>query len=261
MSQLTRQRATSACASMQGFSRARTFALKPLALAAVFMCMATVQAQEKDIEYSDTRINPALTMIGTSVNSLGPSSSANFTGNKVKVDFTTGGNTPNIGGVVWAAHADTTDAVSGNEIEIVKGVIVNSVQGAYNKGTGTVSNNHVTIGGGTVGTFIWGGHAGAGDAVENTVTVNGGIINSRGASSSSGVSGGYSTSGVANSNQVIINDGKVHGAVYGGQSITGAAHGNQVTINGGTMLGAIYGGHGVTGASDNTVRDHVQNSF
>ncbi|MBQ6743887.1 MAG: hypothetical protein IJR05_03920 [Acidaminococcaceae bacterium] len=108
----------------------------------------------------------------------------------------------------------------------------------YTSSTSTfnVTDNHVTMDGGTLSRNIYGGLSRAGNATGNYVTINNGIVKS------GTITGGWASSGNATGNYVTINGGSITGSVRGGYSSSGSATGNTVTISGGTISNYVAGG-------------------
>lgn len=86
--------------------------------------------------------------------------------------------------------------------------------------------------------YIAGGGTSPGTVSNNTITINGGTLNI--------VYGGYVwNNGDAKNNTVNIAGGSI-GNVYGGSVGDGSADNNSVTVSGGTVNNYIYGGAGAT---------------
>ena len=104
--------------------------------------------------------------------------------------------------------------------------------------SGIVTNNRLTISGGTVEGDVYGGFAKNGTATENEVSISGGEV---------GYIFGGNASGVesqATENSINISDGEV-GYIYGGfvNGFESQTTGNIVRISGGTVTGFVYGGY------------------
>lgn len=158
------------------------------------------------------------------------------------------------GTAVNSGDSVTIDAKD-NVVTITDGTFTNSNVYGSDTWYGEVSGNTVTIGSQvnnkitTDDSFFdvvggYSGYSSRGNVTDNTVTIYGGTI--------SRVIGGSSSLGDAVSNTVMINGGTIHFAV-GGESDSGDAVNNTVTINSGT-IGKVYGGHSTDGnATDNSV--------
>ena len=133
--------------------------------------------------------------------------------------------------------------VSGNRVDITGGKLNGEVYGAYLTKHGTASKNTVTVSGNAeIGRALIGAGAGIGSAelTENTVTVNGGSLNNVYGARTEGT-------GALTANTVTINGGTVHDNVYGGVSKStddkaGVVRENTVTVSGGTIEKNVYGG-------------------
>ena len=179
-------------------------------------------------------------------------------GNQNDPDTTTGAVTGHVemtggivGGEVYGGFAEDAADVKGSTVTITSGSTVeNSVYGGYSSSSGyggEVSGNTVTITGGKVTGYVYGGRISVGAATGNRVTITDGTVND-------GIYGGCSSNGgVATGNTVTITGDTVTGYVYGGCSNAGAATGNRVTITDGTVNNGIYGGWGYTDATNNRV--------
>lgn len=99
-----------------------------------------------------------------------------------------------------------------------------------------VTNNTVTISGGTVTGVVYGGYSFNGDATKNEVSISGGEVGD--------VYGGDGFEATGNS--VNISGGTVKGDVHGGRS-ENKIEDNSVNISGGTVTGNVYGGYSITG--------------
>ena len=120
----------------------------------------------------------------------------------------------------------------------IEGVPANLSLFPPNKGP---SNNQITVTGGNIPGFVFGGGSDtAANVTNNKVIINGGVINQ-------GVYGGW-TEGNANYNSVTVNSGNIQTVIKGGYGVD--AVGNSVIINGGTVTGTtggVYGGWGLAG--------------
>jgi len=161
--------------------------------------------------------------------------------------------------------------VLGNKVEITGGTLakVDRILGGF--GDLTISNNVVSISGGTINlgdgndmymTICGGEGTSSATVSDNSVVITGGTFSSTKLQS---VFGGYYHGGdnATTGNSVTINGNVIVGAggadtsisVAGGYSFgTGAVNNNTVTIAGGTYKKAIYGGYSKDGeATGNTV--------
>ena len=126
------------------------------------------------------------------------------TGNRVTVN---GGNIRNVLGGINMVILPVLN-VTGNSVIINDGTVYEAVYGGVGSGPNPVTNNSVTVNGGTVA-VVYGGESGTADATGNSVTINGGTVT---------------------------------GDIYGGNSFGNSKTNNRVTINGGTINGDVYGG-------------------
>ena len=150
------------------------------------------------------------------------------------------------GGYAKGANAG---AVRGNTLRFSQGATLHDLMGGYldsATSTADVSDNTVTVEGGTVGDKVYGGYtSGTGAAKHNAVVFDGA------ASTADGLTGGYGAT--ASDNIVEMKKGTV-AVVNGGDAVSSDALRNTVTITGGTVTDNIYGGQSRTGASSgNTV--------
>jgi len=142
------------------------------------------------------------------------------------------------------------NSLSNNRVTMSGGT-VDEVYGAVNlRDSEAVTNNTVIISDGIVNFDVYGGLSGSGNAAGNRVTISGGTVGES-------VVGGVSDTGNATGNRVTISGGTVGENVIGGYSGSGNATGNTVTISGnpifggGTILrGGLSGGDAFT---DNTL--------
>ncbi len=101
---------------------------------------------------------------------------------------------------------------------------------------GSLSNNTVSVTGGSISGDVDGGIADSNAAVTgNTVTVTG-------TPSIAQIYGGRSSNGPVSDNRVIFDSGLVTNAIIGGRSATGTATGNSITINDGSIANVVRGG-------------------
>jgi len=106
-------------------------------------------------------------------------------------------------------------------------------------------NNTVTINGGTVSMYAFGGYSLVGSVDNNSVTINYGTMERE-------TFGGRSSAGSVNYNRVIINGGTAR-TVFGGSSQGNNTTNNTVTINGGTVRNVLGGSSQRGNAINNTV--------
>ena len=160
-----------------------------------------------------------------------------------------------------------------NSVDISDGTFYTGISGGASLGSASVSNNTVTISGGSFyGSSygsVMGGLSYSGSATGNEVEITGGTFydtyNSSSSSAYADIYGGYSGMGSATSNSVKIGGEEavtIYGDVYGGYvyySQSGSASYNSVSIGGGeeavTIKGDVYGGYGYyyASASNNSV--------
>ena len=193
---------------------------------------------------------------------------------------------------VFGGHVNNaTSAATGNKLNIsvadtsvADTVLERNAYGGYAIGTGEVSNNNVTITGGTLNYNVYAGYSVGGAARNNTVDISGKNTNV-----GFGVYGGYNNETdnaefTVNNNTVKITDATIGGAVSGGDGdqdvfenrveITGGKLGqmdavslvtggdaydgsatkNEVKISGGTQLiGEVYGGYSSNSKTANNI--------
>ncbi|SBV99584.1 putative Outer membrane autotransporter [uncultured delta proteobacterium] len=130
------------------------------------------------------------------------------------------------------------------------GTDVSGVPNSLFPGNGTnLTNNTVTVTGGSISGNVYGGMANAGQNVSgNQVLLENGTIGGS-------VRGGYSNGGSVSGNTVTVSGGTVSGDIYGGMAtISGNASGNSVLVTGGRAH-SLYGGYAPSGdAVNNEVR-------
>lgn len=144
---------------------------------------------------------------------------------------------------LYAGYTAGTGNVQGNLAEISGNAAIAKSYGGYSAhatGTGTVENNGVSVGGGTLTDVYGGASAGSGAVKDNVVSLNGGTaVNAY---------GGFATgSGKAIGNSVEVDGATVTGAIYGANTTNGEAKENDVTISGGAIGTATARGT-ITGA-------------
>ena len=144
---------------------------------------------------------------------------------------------------LYAGYTAGTGNVQGNLATISGNAAIAKSYGGYSAhatGTGTVENNGVSVGGGTLTDVYGGASVGSGAVKDNVVSLNGGTaVNAY---------GGFATgSGKAIGNSVEVDGATVTGAIYGANTTNGEAKENDVTISGGTIGTATTRGT-ITGA-------------
>ena len=144
---------------------------------------------------------------------------------------------------LYAGYTAGTGNVQGNLATISGNAAIAKSYGGYSAhatGTGTVENNGVSVGGGTLTDVYGGASAGSGAVKDNVVSLNGGTaVNAY---------GGFATgSGKAIGNSVEVDGATVTGAIYGANTTNGEAKENDVTISGGAIGTATARGT-ITGA-------------
>ena len=193
---------------------------------------------------------------------------------------------------VFGGHVNNaTSAATGNKLNIsvadtsvADTVLERNAYGGYANGTGEVSENYVTITGGTLNYNVYAGYSVGGAARNNTVDISGKNTNV-----GFGVYGGYNyetnnAEFTVNNNTVKITDATIGGEVSGGVGfkdvfenrveITGGKLGqmdavslvtggdaddgsatkNEVEISGGTQLiGEVYGGYSSNSQTANNI--------
>ncbi|MEA4837754.1 MAG: autotransporter outer membrane beta-barrel domain-containing protein [Rhodospirillaceae bacterium] len=207
--------------------------------------------------------------LGTVSNNLYAGSSAvpGVAGNAITVNFTSGTN-PDY--VIGGLAKDSTE-VTNNTVSVVNGQINFSVIGGYGRavsGDININQNNVSIDGGTIAGYIYGGQgrsdaSGTVSITNNTVSINGGSV-------TRGIFGGYgvtynsaSIPVIVSGNKVTMTAGSVGGTVYGGHGAsydkTTAVADNIVEINGGTVTGSVIGGDGIVSGADmpTTITDNI----
>ena len=153
-------------------------------------------------------------------------------GNKVTIK----GAASSIDGIVYGGFIqdrDSTGTVTGNIVTINGG----NAQNVFGAGvmSGSAAKNIVTLNGGTVAHSVYGGYAnGAGSVTQNTVTVTGGTMQAA-------CGGRAEGTGSADGNRVTLTSGTVHSVLGSYTKGTGNANGNTVIITGGDVH-TVYGG-------------------
>ena len=135
--------------------------------------------------------------------------------------------------------------MSDNQVTITGGTVEKDVFGGAADTAGNVTGNVVTMSGeGTnVKENLVGGLSNSGDASGNTVNLNGGSVGKI-------VFGGNATNGRADRNIINVTGGSVGDNVIGGRANKGTDS-NQVLVSGGTIKGQISGGYSTDSASTN----------
>ncbi|OLY47738.1 autotransporter outer membrane beta-barrel domain-containing protein [Bartonella apis] len=138
-------------------------------------------------------------------------------------------------------------SVSGNQVTITGGTVEEDVMGGGADTAGNVTGNAVTMSGD--GTNVKGnlvaGLSKLGDVSDNTVTLNGGSVGKF-------VVGGQATNGRADRNVINVTGGSVSGNIFAGQANKGTDK-NEVHVSGGTINGQITGGYSTNSSSTNNV--------
>ncbi|MDO5379520.1 MAG: autotransporter outer membrane beta-barrel domain-containing protein, partial [Acidaminococcaceae bacterium] len=176
------------------------------------------------------------TKVGMVLGALGAGSDMVIQGNFVEIS----GGTIGVDGVYGVITGDS-GTVTNNRVTITGGTIEGSVIGVGNSNTSSaadVSGNSVTITAGKVANDVLGAGSGTGTVSGNSVTISGGEVTGE------KVLGGASESGVAMNNTVEISGGTISSDVIGGAASTGAVSGNSVVITGGSIGRNVMGGQG-----------------
>ena len=144
---------------------------------------------------------------------------------------------------LYAGYTAGTGNVQGNLAEISGNAAIAKSYGGYSAhatGTGTVENNGVSVGGGTLTDVYGGASAGSGAVKDNVVSLNGGTaVNAY---------GGFATGSAAvTENRVEVQGAAVNGEVYGAKAVSGAASGNKVFVRSGTVKQKVVGAETTTG--------------
>ena len=138
-------------------------------------------------------------------------------------------------------------SVSGNQVTITGGTVEEDVMGGGADTAGNVTGNAVTMSGD--GTNVKGnlvaGLSKLGDVSDNTVTLNGGSVGKF-------VVGGQAKNGRADRNVINVTGGSVSGNIFAGQANKGTDK-NEVHVSGGTINGQITGGYSTNSSSTNNV--------
>ena len=144
---------------------------------------------------------------------------------------------------LYAGYTAGTGNVQGNLAAISGNAAIAKSYGGYSAhatGTGTVENNGVSVGGGTLTDVYGGASAGSGAVKDNVVSLNGGTaVNAY---------GGFATGSAAvTENRVEVQGAVVNGEVYGAKAVSGAASGNKVFVRSGSAKQKVVGAETTTG--------------
>ena len=144
---------------------------------------------------------------------------------------------------LYAGYTAGTGNVQGNLAAISGNAAIAKSYGGYSAhaaGTGTVENNGVSVGGGTLTDVYGGASVGSGAVKDNVVSLNGGTaVNAYGA---------FATGSAAvTENRVEVQGTEVNGEVYGAKAASGAASGNKVFVRRGTVKQKVVGAETTTG--------------
>ena len=153
---------------------------------------------------------------------------------------------------VYGTYADTGEASGGSvevrEVSAPEGYeYLYYVYGGYVDDSGNATGNTVTIAGGEVDGYVYGGYTYSGHANENAVTINDGYVGYS-------VYGGYTESGDASNNIVVMRGGQVEYLEGGNTDGYGEVNNNTVVLNGGLVEENLHAGlhYGNGDACDNT---------
>ena len=144
---------------------------------------------------------------------------------------------------LYAGYTAGTGNVQGNLAAISGNAAIVKTYGGYSAhaaGTGTVENNGIFAGGGTLTDVYGGASAGSGAVKDNVVSLNGGTaVNAY---------GGFATGSAAvTENRVEVQGTEVNGEVYGAKAVSGAASGNKVFVRRGSVKQKVVGAETTTG--------------
>ena len=160
---------------------------------------------------------------------------------------------------LYAGYTAGTGNVQGNLAAIGNGTVISKSYGGYSAhatGTGTVENNGVFVGGGTLTDVYGGASVGGGAITKNYAILNGGTVTD--------VYGGFASgSATATGNRTVVQgvvtptgvpSTNVTGTIYGAKATSGVTSGNQVFVRRGTAANHVVGAETTTGkVSDNSV--------
>ena len=160
---------------------------------------------------------------------------------------------------LYAGYTAGTGNVQGNLAAISGNAAIAKSYGGYSAhatGTGTVENNGVSVGGGTLTDVYGGASVGGGAITKNYAILNGGTVTD--------VYGGFASgSATATGNRTVVQgvvtptgvpSTNVTGTIYGAKATSGVTSGNQVFVRRGTAANHVVGAETTTGkVSDNSV--------
>ena len=137
----------------------------------------------------------------------------------------------------YSAHATGTGTVENNGVSVGGGTLTD-VYGGASAGSGAVKDNEVALVSGTVVNAYGGNAAGSGKAIGNSVEVDGATV-------TGAIYGANTTNGEAKENDVTISGGAIgtataRGTITGAQTADGLATGNSVTLTGGVLHANVY---------------------
>ncbi len=131
---------------------------------------------------------------------------------------------------------------------------------------GLVTNNKITMTGGTIYGYVFGGQSNYGIVANNSVIITGGrvtmdvfggfsinadatynIVNVANATINLDVLGAFSSSGATTNNIIYITNSTIDRNVYGGYSNSNSTSNNIISIANSIIKGSIYGGYSFTG--------------
>lgn len=185
------------------------------------MLAAALMGEQVFADVTGTGIQGATEISDTKYYGKHTTDSSTATGGNVTVKEEATGEVP-ASAVVYGGCADKAD-VSNNTVTM-QGGTVQTIYGGH--GSTGASNNKVTMQGGTVSNFIYGGNGGtAGNSYNNTVIMTGGSVRML----YGGTSGmNYTVSG----NVVIVTGGSITTALCAGNSSKSVAQNNKVHLVG-----------------------------
>ena len=144
------------------------------------------------------------------------------TGNSVSI---TGNAT--VAGVSGAEAANSSMTNNRVTIDTTSSAVIGQVMGAYNDGTGNVSQNQVSVNNGRIEN-LYGAYTWDGNADSQSVTITGGEVTGTVFGASVGM-------GNVTNNQTTMSAGEVKKNLYGASTDSGDATGNKVTLKGGVV--------------------------
>ena len=166
----------------------------------------------------------------------------------------------------YSTNAETAASLDGNSIVVDTGaVVLSDIHGGDSISTSSDNsasyNTIAVIGGGQVQGEIIGGYleSGSGSASQNTITISNSTVGGN-------ISGGRSAQGgdVSSNSITIEQNAQVQGDIVGGeiQSGSGSASQNTLLVNSGTVEGNVYGGRsaqgGDVGSNSITIEQNAQ---